>query len=119
MVLQSKVFLIVALQKFSPIVSKRRTFIRRVKQAVSEMALSRNGLKTRDRTEHTSGVESSSVDMSSISDGEVSPPESSIDIEGGDSLAGEMTPREAMRLFTKIPFPEPKRVIQLRPRTLE
>ena len=38
------------------------------------------------------------------------------DLEEGDALASDISPSEAMRLFTKIPFPEPKRVIKLRQR---
>lgn len=116
MVLQSKVFLIVTLQKFSPFVSKRKTFIRRVRHTFQGMRGddSRHNLRLQDRatSDETDLInESSSVEMSST-DMECPPP----DLEEGDALASDMTPSEAMRLFTKIPFPEPKRVIRLRPR---
>jgi hypothetical protein len=46
-------------------------------------------------------------------------PSSLMDIEAGDTKDAEITQTEAMRLFTKIPFPVPKRVIHIKPRTLE
>lgn len=105
MVLQSKIFLIVALQCYEPQIAKRKTFIRRVKNAVSEIGFSRQKMQNRERSEETDGNDSSSVDVSTISD-----------LEDQCCIGPDVSPQEAMRLFTKIPFPEPKRVIHLRRR---
>jgi hypothetical protein len=43
-------------------------------------------------------------------------PSSLEDIENGETKDPEITQREAMSLFTKIPFPVPKRVIHIKPR---
>ena len=104
MVLQTKVFLTVTLRKFSPFVSKRRTFIRRVKQSINDMRSNRRLVQ-----EDTDGNESSSLEVSLTDlDG--------YDPEECDRSEQDLTPQAVMKLFTKIPFPEPRRVIRLRHR---
>ena len=98
MVMQSKVFLICLLQKYSPLMCKKKTIIRRFSESVRKR-MSHNGSKEGE------GQSSSEDDMDDSDD--LKP-----------ELA-EMTQTRAMRLFTKLPFPEPKRVTKLRPRVLE
>jgi len=104
MVLQTKVFLMVALQRYSPTISKRRTFIRRVREKLprqtthgsSTTAASATVLpapQAMKRDETTDGFES---DCS--------------EVHGTDD---SLRPTDALKLFTKIPFPEPKRVVRL------
>ena len=128
MVLQSKVFLIVTLQQFSPSSFKRKTFIRKVKQHAVQMSPFRS--TTRERTEETADahgddsfvVHGGGSDGSYFGDGDGRNQlhhSFSRDLEIGPSQSGEITQSDAMRLFTKIPFPEPKRVIRLRHRTMD
>lgn len=114
MVLQSKVFIIAMLQRFSPHISKKRTFIRRVKDRLS-----------------ISKADSSSVDSQhDLELGLSSPPkpghrrdnscDSSINSTGHDSHHHrELTTSEAMKLFTKIPFPEPRLALHVNERKRE
>jgi hypothetical protein len=117
MVLQSKVFLIVLLQKYTPSLTKRRTLIRRMKTA---MTRSWNGPKDEVATSLFPGV-TVEVDEDE-GEGEhrsaTGQPSSLEDIENGETRDPEITQTEAMRLFTKIPFPVPKRVIHIKPRVL-
>lgn len=117
MVLQTKVFLIVALRDFSPFSSRRKTFIRRVKHAVHDVQTSFMGGK-KVYQENTDPNESCVIDVSDgyLSEGEANL--SSWDLLEGGSLSnqGEISQNDAMRVFTKVPFPEPKRVIRMRPR---
>ncbi len=113
MVLQSKVFLIVLLQKYSPSLTKRKTLIRRMKTA---MTRSRNGPKHELATSLFPGVtvdveEGEGEDLSAAGQ-----PSSLEDVENGETRDPEITQTEAMSLFTKIPFPVPKRVIHIKPR---
>jgi len=114
MVLQSKVFLITLLQKFTPFLSKKKTFIRRVKSVSQQVVKSIHSIKVKKGSDD--GLGSSEMDESFESSGKNSPPVE--EIEDGCPKSGEMTQTDAMRLFTKIPFPEPRRVIKLRPRVL-
>lgn len=108
MVLQCKVFLIVALKEHSPIVSKKRTLIRRMKTAVSQnLNKSLNGLKRNLEQETQSAPRTPQFDRSRSN---------SPDLEVGGSPSKEVSQVDAMRLFDKIPFPEPRRVVYLRPR---
>lgn len=86
--------MIVLLQKYSPFLSKKRTLIRRVREAVSE--------------QFSKSFKSNGADL-----------DRSVDLEIGACSSKEVTQNEAMRLFTKIPFPEPRRVIQLKSRDAE
>jgi hypothetical protein len=114
MVLQSKVFLIVLLQKYSPSLTKRKTLIRRVKTA---MTRSWHGTKHERAASLFPG---GTVDVDEVEDASAAgQPSSQEDIEIGETKDAEITQTEAMRLFTKIPFPVPKRVIHIKPRILE
>jgi len=66
-VLQSTVFLIVTLKKYCSTVSKRNTFIRLVKQAVSSAKRVR---ARKDRSDETNAHESSLAECSDWVDGE-------------------------------------------------
>jgi hypothetical protein len=114
MVLQCKVFLIVTLRNYAPTVSKRNTFIRRVKSAVSFRKI-----------QHAETPEASLRSWAGLTDVAEGSNHSigAWDVEDGPVTAADqsnhrMTPSEALKRFTKIPFPEPKRVIQLKPRGL-
>ena len=112
MVMQSKVFLIVLLQKYSPSLTKRKTLIRRVKTA---MTRSWNGPKHQVAT---SLFPSQTVDVDETEEASAAAQPSSLeDIENGETKDPEITQTEAMHLFTKIPFPVPKRVIHIKPRS--
>lgn len=108
MVLQTKVFLIASLKRFTPCVVHPKSLIQRVRASV------------RIRSSGT-------VRTTKSSDGSESGPESMRrsasldDLEAGfvpnnARSADKMKPMEAMALFTKIPFPEPRRNVHLRPR---
>jgi hypothetical protein len=119
MVLQSKVFLIVLLQKYSPSLTKRKTLIRRMKTA---MTRSWNGPRHELATNlFPAGTVDVDVDEN-VDETEdawaTGQPSSLEDIENGETKDPEITQTEAMRLFTKIPFPVPKRVIHIKPRIL-
>jgi hypothetical protein len=112
MVLQSKVFLIVLLQKYTPSLTKRKTLIRRMKTA---MTRSWNGPKHELATslfpdDTVIGVDEGEDPFAA------GQPSSLEDIENGETKDPEITQTEAMSLFTKIPFPVPKRVIHIKPR---
>ncbi|GAX21367.1 hypothetical protein FisN_12Lh069 [Fistulifera solaris] len=114
MVLQCKVFLVVTLRNYAPTVSKRNTFIRRVKSAVSFR-----------KSQHVETPEASLRSWAGLTDVAEGSNHSigAWDVEDGPAAAADqsnhrMTPSEALKQFTKIPFPEPKRVIQLKPRGL-
>jgi hypothetical protein len=111
MVLHSKVFLLVLLQKYSPSLSKRKTLIRRVKKAVNK---SFHGIKGKSKTPDDLGSAGGSEDDEDVSTD--IRPTSAGDIEIGVGKCRDISLSEAMHLFTKIPFPEPKRVIHIKPR---
>ena len=107
MVMQSKVFIITLLQRFEPHISKKRTFIRRVKDAMqmghhrdksaSQISAGdvESGMAKENSSDHCSGV-----------DAEIFP----------GKKDNDLTTSEAMRLFTKIPFPEPRVVLHVNER---
>jgi hypothetical protein len=114
MVLQSKVFLICVLQKYSPFLCKKNTLIRRVSQH-----LQRSAEKTRPSTSTPSRPASEISILSQTVDDE-DEAHSAMEANTKETPCSvEMTQSEALRLFTKIPFPEPKRIIKLRPRVME
>ena len=156
MVLQSKVFLVSCLRKYQPSLRKRRTFIRRVKDAVSTSIHNRSlslektperSLLARSKTE--SDVpgssearggrstlstptlhRSTSLDNTPVSQltrsktsGDTPDPSEAYSFESNDieegisDMSPEVSTSFAMKLFTKTPFPEPRRVAMLRPRT--
>lgn len=102
MVLQSKVFLAVLMQRTSPFLSKKRTFIRKVKEKLSYISPSKSedSAETADKFFDEAARDLSLYD--NVRDTPTSQP--------------EMTQTEAMRLFKKIPFPEPRRVINVKQR---
>jgi hypothetical protein len=122
MVLQSKVFLIVLLQKYSPSLSKRKTLIKRMKTTM-KTAMNRSVRGPREKLAPNSlpshFPDGTARTLDEGDDAASAQPSSLMDIETGDTKDPEITQTEAMRLFTKIPFPVPKRVIHIKPRTLE
>ena len=88
LVLQTKMFLVVLLQCHFPSVSKRKTFVRKVHEALSKSFSShRHDTVGRDATAQP----------------EEAPP------SNDPTIIPE-------RIFKKVPFPEPRRVIQIHPR---
>ena len=107
MVLQSKVFIISLLQRFSPHISKKRSFIRRVKERLSIRG-------------DSSSVNSDDLELG-LSDRKASSCDSSIQSIGVDGIKSIgvdecLTTTEAMKLFTKIPFPEPRLALHVNDR---
>jgi hypothetical protein len=100
MVLQSKTFIAVLLQKYSPFLSKKRTFFRKLRSAIK-------------KGESASiPANSSSPEISSIY------AESSRSYQFADESEvtkdlDDTTQSEAMKLFHKVPFPEPRRVLNI------
>ena len=136
MVLQSKVFLICMMQKFTPVISKKITFIRRVRTRVQGVSQSIIHNPVVDTIRHNPVV--GSFRRSSHNLGGPTRPCSqqsfkSKDFDGSQSPSGDLeapaaaedTPWEVppqpdfMAHFTKTPFPEPRRVINIRPRILD
>ena len=104
LVLQTKVFLIVLLRKYSPFVFKRQTIIRRVQSAIhSSFRRMRLPGKT---NQSPAGLDIESCATSG--DDVASSPRARVSHRSEELLG--------MKLFTPIPFPEPKRVIHIRPR---
>lgn len=109
MVLQSKVFIAVCLERFSPFLSKKRTFIRKLKSALH---------KSRFADEQVSEDDPDKYAVSSIyaeSDCSIENFRNSPGLDHS-KLDGDTTQTEAMQLFDKIPFPEPRRVMYIRER---
>jgi hypothetical protein len=115
LVLQCKVFLAVLLQHYSPFVSKKRTFLRRVKAAIDKSI--KSGM-TRNRSDSPSPMTPPSGAPLSRSttpdDLEYNPGRSTFG-RGGRATSA-MVQLEISHLFNKLPFPEPRRGISLRPR---
>jgi hypothetical protein len=112
MVLQCKVFLAVVLQQYSPQISRRRTFFRRVKAAIDKSL--KSGVMSR-RSESPSPSAPSPLNLSR------SPTPDDLELQGAANGAGlgrgaAAKHLEVGNLFTKIPFPEPRRGVSLRPR---
>lgn len=148
MVLQTKIFLIVLLQNFSPSISKRTTFIKRIQKAINK-SISRHIHASMMSTASVgaspaggAGVLGSSPDdtqldlelgsnSGSSSDG--SPPSSPVKATtratttttksskevGAATATGEHqrdNSKEDDRMFTRVPFPEARRPINIRVR---
>jgi cytochrome P450 len=113
MVLQSKVFVAVLLQRCSPFLSKKRTFIRRVKDVFV-------GKSKTENLGDSDNSDDDEMDVSSIHDHNAGPSVSKWTQETvlsrSISTQAETTQTQAMKLFTKVPFPEPRRVINVRER---
>lgn len=111
MVLQSKVFLVVLLQRCSPFLSKKRTFIRRMKEVFRSKsdAVDFDGLIDDNRDISSVNAEESSMSKRTTN-------ETNISRGLGVMVQSETTQADAMKSFTKIPFPEPRRVINVRER---
>lgn len=89
------------------------------------MNLSLHGRKPKGDVIPSNLTSQSPVSGETIDEGEdttaAEQPRSQEDLETGESETKgvEITQTEAMRLFTKIPFPVPRRVIHIKPRGLE
>ena len=131
MVLQSKVFLICLLQKFTPVISKKRTFIRRVRTQIKDKAHdiaqsirynavveSIHALRSPSskslKPSSSKHFRQSSLNTPAPSD--IEAPSLSNPQDGGNSPCAQP---DFMAHFTKTPFPEPRRVIKIRPRVIE
>jgi hypothetical protein len=120
LVLQCKVFLAVLLQQYSPFISKKRTFLRRVKAAIDKSI--RSGM-TRKRSDSPSPMTPPSGAPLSRS---TTPDDLEYHPGGGSNYssalgrggreASAMVQLDIGHLFNKLPFPEPRRGISLRPR---
>lgn len=114
MVLQSKVYLAVLLQRFSPYVSKRRTFIRKITQALT------CSIRTNECPEECAMTNKVVDESSAYQNQTLQEADEYGQLESMDPTSPckrhEITQSDAMRLFTKIPFPEPRRVIHIRER---
>lgn len=115
MVLQSKTFLISLLLKFTPSLSLRKNFIRRVGATVRH---SFSSLKRRRGND-------AMVDLEANHCSAPLEEHSRVEHQFSDSVpvdeapaSGDVSQREAMMMFSKTPFPEPRRVIHLHPRNL-
>jgi hypothetical protein len=109
MVMQSKVFIIALLQRFEPHISKKRTFIRRVKDAMQKTHSQREKSTSHvsaDEVESGMANQRPSISACSGVDSEIFPGKKNNDL----------TTSEAMRLYTKIPFPEPRVVLHVNER---
>jgi len=117
MVLQTKIFLVVTLQKYTPLLSKKRTLLRRVKVAVNR---SIRDMRTRIGSESAAPGEAPLARPTSNlrSSSTASTSRLSSDQPGNSSTDAPkaVSQRQAMEMFTKLPFPEPRRVTYLRPR---
>ena len=111
LVLQSKIFLVVLLQRCSPFLSKKRTFIRRIKEVFRSKS---DAVDFDDLIDDKGDFSSVNAEESSISKKTSS--ETNFSRGLGELVQLETTQADAMKLFTKIPFPEPRRVINVRER---
>jgi hypothetical protein len=134
MVLQSKVFLITLMRQYSPVSLKRKTFIRRVSRVgrtISErISLSLTPLRGEPCNVNESVLNgAASIDRGKLSDDDIEfgcdvgsvPNRIDMPTKTTQTNTDEqvITPANAMKLFTKLPFPEPRRVIFLRLREPE
>lgn len=149
MVLQSKVFLVCMLQKFAPVVSKKKTFIRRVRSQVKEFGKSIRSIPPElgrsirgsasfrrgevERSKYDEGVDSFRRGKQEAENGlsrSFHAPGSRAFTTAGPPMSGdeelcELPPPpdppqpDFMAHFTKTPFPEPRRVIKIRPRVMD
>jgi hypothetical protein len=125
MVLQSKVFLVTILRSFTPCTSKKKTFIRRVTSAVGQKLMNspmRNrltipggsaedvGNKKVPHSVRFEAVPAPDILLTAIDTEEGRPP---------NKPDNKVTPREAMLWFSKLPFPEPRHVVYLKPHVNE
>jgi hypothetical protein len=111
MVLQSKVFIAVLCQRFTPFLSRKRTFIRKLKTALKKSKLAEERMaKPVHEQEEVSSLyaesASSHEDARYFNDAELSE----------SKKCGATTQAAALKLFDKIPFPEPRRVLNVRER---
>lgn len=111
MVLQSKVFIAVLCQRFTPFLSRKRTFIRKLKTALKKTNLAEERM-AKPVVEHDEVSSLYAESASSLEDDRCFN-----DVDLSESKAcGETTQAAAMKLFDKIPFPEPRRVLNVRER---
>lgn len=118
MVLQTKIFLITLLSKFTPYSSKRRTFINRVKSAVKQSFRGSVSIDI-EQIQLFGSDPPQTILEETVTPQNESLPRVPLDLERGySSSIASVTPVEAMSMFTKIPFPEPRRVTYLHQREL-
>ena len=131
LVMQTKVFIVVSLQRFSPFLSKRTTFYRKVKSALRvgvsvhpkspgrrrSTSMVQKELST-DKDDDGNDDDNNNIEVSSV-EGESSSHGSTTrmhKIWDSSRQLGDTTQSAAMKLFTKIPFPEPRRVLNVQDR---
>jgi hypothetical protein len=126
MVLQTKVFLIVLLQNYSPFLSRRKTFIKRVQQALEKsfkMSIPRS--KSSDSLNAIPRSKSSNsliadLELGHSGGGAASPSSkhnsSGIPLSPSKATHNDAKTRHEERLLTSLPFPVPRRAIHIRPR---
>ena len=123
MVLQSKVFLVALLHKFTPSLSMRKTFIRRVGAKVRDsFAFASTSIKrpTTGAAGGEGGTHLHEMDYSMDDFRSADLMLATAELGGGgESTNRDVSHSEARNMFTKTPFPEPRRVIHLRPRGLD
>lgn len=112
MVVQSKIFIATLLQRFTPFLSRKRTFIRKLRTALK---------KTRMAEEHVKKYnDEQKEEVSSLYAESASSVEDSRNFKSNElsesKECGDTTQAAAMKLFDKIPFPEPRRVLNVRER---
>jgi hypothetical protein len=111
MVLQTKIFLVVLLQNYTPSVSKKRTFMRKVHEAVSKSFTLRQSDESGNQLPPIKSIRSIESALCALN------------IEAGEEDTASPTKRhkdkteKPERLFTRIPFPEPRRVIHFHARS--
>jgi hypothetical protein len=116
MVLQTKIFLICTLRRYTPQVQKKKTLLRRVTKALSNRKSSLQSPSKDDSTNNDS-----SRHFSDLPDESGMESDDDDDVFRSDSLRGvsELSQVGAMELFSKIPFPEPRRVVFLKSRNVD
>lgn len=119
LVLQCKVFLAVVLQQYSPFISRKRTFLRRVKAAIDKSLKSEMTRKRSDSPSPSTPPSGAHLSRSTTpDDSDYHPGDGnySSSVGRGGRVASATVQLEISHLFNKLPFPEPRRGISLRPR---
>lgn len=115
MVLQTKVFVAVLLQRCSPFLSKKRNFITKVKDVFVGKPKTDSLGDSENSEDHDDEIDVSST-LNHDAVPSVSKWTQRTVMSRSISMQEETTQTQAMKLFTKIPFPEPRRVINVRER---
>lgn len=131
MVLQTKIFLIVLLQNYAPGLSGRRpNFVKRMTEKLSKSLRHIRSPSLNDVPLVAAGRSRSTDDLQAMEEGSSSRsapstptrPKRRSDVSPPPTPSRLDTPkhveiRHEERLFTNVPFPEPRREIQIRPRS--